>query len=151
MRTLVLTLAVVLSPIAAAAETPENEVRAVITAFEDGMRDRNIAHVQKTVSSDIVVLQDGLRIDGWEEVRDHRLIPEFAHAPSPYKWAIVKINASADMGWAYAKNTVSLKSKRDFVSWTVFVLERRGKEWKIVLLDSTAPRAAASRSPKTRH
>lgn len=134
------------------ADTPENEVRAVITAFQDGMRDRNVAHVQKTVGNDIVSILEGSRRDGWEEFRDHRLVPEFAHPAAASRWEIVKLSASADIAWAYTKTTLSSTSKGDTVMWTVFVLERRGKEWKIVMVDQTSgrPHPAPGKKPRRR-
>ena len=133
----------------ARAETPANEVRSVITAFEDGMADRNVAHLQKVVAGDVVSIRNGIRSDGWEDFRDHRLIPEFAQAAPASRWEIVKLNASADLAWAYAKTRVATKGRTETFLWTVFVLERRGKEWKIVLIDQNPGRAAPT-STKTR-
>ncbi len=122
------------------AETPDNEVRAVITAFQDAVRDRNVAHVQKTVGSDVVSIQEGVRRDGWEQYRDRRLVPEFARPAPASAWEIVRLSASADMAWAYTKTTLSTPATGDVVMWTVFVLERRGKEWKIVMVDQSSGR-----------
>ena len=136
MRTVACLLAITLSGVLAArADTSSNEVRAVITAYQDGMSDRNIAHVQKTVANEVVVIRDGTPSDGWEEYRDHRLIPAFAHAAPAAHWELVKLNASADIAWASMRTIVGAKGKGDTFVWTVFVLERRGKEWKIVLID----------------
>lgn len=145
MRTAVLfTLAFLLLPVAAPAETPESQVRAVITAFQDALADRNITHLQKTVGNDVVSFENGSRREGWEQYRDHRLIPRFARPAPATHWQVVKISASADISWAYTKTVVSSPHKGDTVVWTVFVLERRGKEWKIVLVDSSSTRFLAS-------
>ncbi len=146
---LVLVLTVLVSCWPSAAETPESQVRAVITAFADGMRDRNVAHVQKTVASDVVAILEGVPSDGWEEFRDRRLIPDFAHPAPPSQWSIAKINASADMAWASLRTTISLRTKSEVV-WTVLVLERRGKDWKIVLVDRNPGRRPAAPAAKRR-
>ena len=135
----------------ARADTPQNEVRAVITAFQDALRDRNIAHVQKTVGNDVVSIQEGSRRDGWEEYRDRRLVPEFAHAAPASRWELVRLNASADMAWAYTRTTISSPAKGDVVMWTVFVLERRGKEWKIVMVDQTSGGPQPNPTKKPHH
>ncbi len=134
----------------ASAETPESEVRAIITAYHDALADRNIAHVQKTVGNDVVSFDNGSRREGWEQFRDRRLIPQFAHPAPASHWEIVKLSASADIAWAYTKSLVVLPHKGDAVVWTVFVLERRGKEWKIVLVDRTSS-TAVSPAPKRSH
>lgn len=143
-----LALLALLCSLPAWAETPDNEVRAVITGFQDALRDRNVAHVQKTVASDVVSLQEGSRRDGWEQYRDHRLVPEFAHPAPASTWQIVRLSSSADMAWAYTKTTLSSPATGDVVMWTVFVLERRGKEWKIVMVDQTAGRPLPRRGKK---
>lgn len=146
-----LTILALLCSLPAWAETPENEVRAVITAFQDALRDRNVAHVQKAVGNDVVSIQQGSRRDGWEEYRDHRLVPEFAHPAPASRWEIVKLSASADIAWAYTKTTISSPARGDVVMWTVFVLERRSKEWKIVMVDQTSGQPQAKAAKKARH
>ncbi len=148
MRTVACLLAITLSGVLAArADTPSNEVRAVLTAYQDGMADRNIAHVQKAVANEVIVIRDGAPSDGWEEYRDHRLIPQFAHTAPASHWEVVKLNASADIAWATVKTVVSAKGKGDSLVWTVFVLERRGRDWKIVLIDENPgkPKTASKR------
>ena len=145
MRRLVLSCALLLLlPPSASAEGPAVEVRAVITADQEALADRNIAHIQKTVGNDVVSIENGSRREGWEEFRDRRLVPDFAHPAPAARWEIVKLNASADIAWAYTKSVVSIPHKGDSVLWTVFVLERRGKEWKIVMVDRTASRAISA-------
>ncbi len=152
MRTAVLScLLFLLIPLPASAETPESAVRAVITAYHDALADRNIAHVQKTVGNDVVSFENGSRREGWEQFRDRRLLPQFAHPAPATHWEIVKLNASADIAWAYTKSLVASPGKGDAVVWTVFVLERRGKEWKIVLVDRTSSRAVSAAPKRARH
>ena len=152
MRTAVLSCVLfLLLPFPASAETPETEVRAVITAYQDALADRNIAHVQKAVGNDVVSIENGSRREGWEQFRDRRLIPEFAHPAPAQHWEIVKLNASADIAWAYTKSLLASPHKGDAVVWTVFVLERRGKEWKIVLVDRTSSHAVTPAPKGSRH
>jgi len=146
-----LAILALLCSLPAGAETPENEVRAVLTTFQEALRDRNVAHVQKAVGNDVVSIQEGSRREGWEEYRDRRLVPEFAHPAPASKWEVVKLNATADMAWAYTKTTLSSPSTGDVLMWTVFVLERRGKEWKIVMVDQTSGRPLPRRGKKAHH
>jgi len=147
-----LSILALLCSLPARADTPENEVRAVITAFQDGMRDRNVAHVQKTVGNDVVSIVEGSRRNGWEEFRDRRLVPDFAHPAPASMWEFVKVSGSADIAWAYTKTRLSTAAKGDVLMWTVFVLERRGKEWKIVMVDQTSgrPHPAPRKKPRRR-
>jgi ketosteroid isomerase-like protein len=152
MRAIVLFLALSLLPVLPAwAETPEREVRAVITAYQDALADRNIAHIEKAVGHDVVSIENGSRRQGWEEFRDRRLMPEFAHPAPPTRWEIVKLSASGDMAWAYTKSLLASSHKGDAVVWTVFVLERHGKEWKIVLVDRTSSHSVTAASKPPRH
>ena len=134
----------------ARAETPENEVRATITAYQEALADRNIAHVQKVVANDVVSIENGSRRQGWEELRDRRLMPQFAHPAPASRWEIVKLSATGDMAWAYTKSLLASSSKGDAVVWTVFVLEKRSKEWQIVLLDRSSSRGPME-THKPRH
>ena len=134
----------------ASAATPETEVRAVITAYQDALADRNIAHLQKTVGNDVVSIENGSRRDGWEEFRDRRLVAQFARPAPATRWEIVRLNASADIAWAYIKSVLGSARRGDAVVWTVFVLERRGKEWKIVLVDRSSSHAEAVAKPRRR-
>lgn len=136
MRAVALCCALILFlSLSVSAATPETEVRAVITAYQDALADRNIAHVQKAVGNDVVSIENGSRREGWEEFRDRRLMTEFSRPAPATRWEIVKLNASADLAWAYTRSVLASPRKGDTVLWTVFVLERRGKEWKIVLVD----------------
>lgn len=152
MRVSALLLVLSLFPaLPARAETPEAEVRAAITAYQEALADRNIAHVQKVVGTDVVAIENGSRRQGWQEFRDRRLTPQFAHPAPPSRWEIVKLNATGDMAWAYTKTLLASSRKGDAVVWTVFVLERRGKEWKIVLLDQASSHSAAETPKPRRH
>lgn len=151
MRAVALSCALILLlSLPASAATPETEVRAVITAYQDAIADRNIAHVQKAVGNDVVSIENGSRREGWEQFRDRRLMAEFAHPAPATRWEIVKLNASADIAWAYTKSVLGSARKGDAVVWTVFVLERRGKEWKIVLVDRSSSHGEAS-AAKPKH
>ena len=141
MRTVACLLAItIVGALAARAESPGTEVRAVLTAHQDGMSDRNVAHVQKTVANDLVVIREGVRFDGWQQYRDRRLVREFTRPAPAARWEVVKLNASADIAWAYTKTLVA-RGKEESTVWTAFVFERRGKEWKIVLIDESIGRS----------
>ena len=119
--------------------SPEDEVRSVIQRFEQGLAERNVAKLEPLVASDLVVLENGGRNDGWTDFRDHHLIPEFQEPASPSKTAIAKIVATPQMGWGYTRTDMTLTrksgQKAEAVLWTVYVVEKRAEGWKLVLLD----------------
>lgn len=138
MRRAVFLLLLLTAAVPAAAATPEGAVRGVIQKFQDALQDRNVAHVERVVARDLVAFENGHRNDGWEDFRDNLLIPDFAHPLPAHKWELVRVSASADLAWAYTRTLFSYTRKGqriEGVLWTVFVLERRGPEWKIVLVD----------------
>lgn len=136
------------------AASPEAEVRAVIQSFQDALAERSVAKIEKLVAPELVALENGGRNDGWQYFRDHHLIPEFEHPMPPAKWEFIKVSAAPGMAWGYTRTVMKVgppENQRDILLWSVFVLERRQGEWKIVLLDwslktsrpATAPPAAA--------
>lgn len=117
----------------------DNAVRTLINNFELGLNERSIAKIEAVVASDLVVLENGHRNDGWPNFRDHHLIPEMKE-PSPVtKSELVKLKTSSHMAWAYTKTEMQLTDKSgksvDALLWSAYVLERRAGEWKIVFLD----------------
>ena len=137
-----------------AADARETEIRTVIQKFQDAVAERNIARVERVVASNIVVLENGERNDGWEDFRDKHLVPEFAQPMPPSTWEFVRIVPGADVAWAYTKTSLSYTQKAkkmEAVLWSAFVLEKRGKDWKIALLDWSlkAPKAAATPAKKS--
>ena len=135
-------LAISASPLHSAdsADAPEQQqVRAVIRQFEQGLRDRDLAKIESVVADDMVALENGHRNDGWKDFRDNHLLPEMKEPAPPSRSEIIRIAATQDMGWGYTKTEMTLTrrtgEKAEATLWSVYVLEKRSGSWKIVLLD----------------
>jgi len=119
--------------------SPEDEVRSVIQRFEQGVAARDVAQIEPLVASDLVVLENGGRNDGWADFRDNHLVPEFEEPAPPSKTEIVKIVATPQMGWGYTRTDMTVTrrngQKAEAVLWAVYVVEKRAQGWKLVLLD----------------
>ena len=134
-----LTLALGLAASQTPGPSPEDEVRSLIQRFEQGLAERDVAKLEPLVASDLVVLENGGRNDGWADFRDHHLIPEFQEPAPPSKTQVVKIVATPQMGWGYTRTDMTLTrksgQKAEAVLWSVYVVEKRAEGWKLVLLD----------------
>lgn len=122
-----------------AAESAEAEVRKVIQQFQEGLAEHNLAKLEPLVASDMVAFENGSRNDGWEDLRDHHLAPEFQRPAPSMQWEFVKVVATPQMAWGYTKTDLTVTRKNgekiDLLLWSVYVLEKRSKDWKIVVLD----------------
>lgn len=122
-----------------AASAPEANVRRVIEQFEQGLAERNLAKIEPLMAADMVAFENGHRNDTWEDFRDRHLVPEMKEPSPPMKSEVVRITATPSMGWGYTKTTMTLTrkdgSKAEATLWSVYVVEKRGEDWKIVVLD----------------
>lgn len=111
----------------------------VIRKFEQGLNHRSLAEIESVVASDVVVLENGRRNKGWVDFRDNHLVPELKEPASPIRSELIKIMPSDVLTWAYTKSELKLADRTgkpvDALLWTVYVLEKRNGDWKIVLLD----------------
>lgn len=124
------------------AQTPdrnETAVRALVQQFEDGLKQRNLKTIEAVVVEDLVAFENGHRNDGWADFRDNHLVPEMKEPASPSKSEFVRVKASGEISWAYTKTDMQLTRKSgeqvNAVLWSVYILEKRKGEWKIVVLD----------------
>ena len=128
----------------------EDGVRKTVQQFEQGISQRDPKKIEGVVAEDLVVLENGHRNDGWADFRDHHLLPEMKEPAPPSKTELVKVKATDQIGWAYTKTEMKLTRKSgervDARLWSVYVLEKRQGNWKIVLLDWSfyVPRPAGS-------
>lgn len=122
-----------------AAMSSEDNVRTVIRQFEEGLNQRSVAKIQSVVANDVVVLENGHRNDGWIDFRDNHLIPEMKEPALASRSELIKIKTSREMAWAYTKTEIKLTDKNGGravgLLWSVYIIEKRAGEWKIVLLD----------------
>ena len=117
----------------------EAEVKRVVQQFEEGLTKRDLPKIEPLVAPDMVALENGHRNDGWADFRDNHLVPEMKEPAPPSKSEIVRVKATPQMGWAYTKTEMTLTrktgEKANALLWSVYMLEKRESQWKIVLLD----------------
>lgn len=117
----------------------EADVRKVVQQFESGVNARDLSKIEPLMAADLVALENGHRNDGWVDFRDHHLVPEMKEPAPESKTELMKIKVSKDMAWAYTKTEMKMIPKTgdpvNMLLWSTYILEKRGKEWKIVLLD----------------
>ncbi len=141
MRKLVLFLVfiAVVSTFSLSQSSSEAAIRSIVTEFQHALEKRDISAIEPLVAQDLVVLENGHRNDGWLDFRDNHLIPELKEPAPPSKTELIKITGTPTMGWAYTRTVMSVTRKNgekaDVELWTVFIVQKRGAEWKIVLLD----------------
>ena len=131
-----------------AADPADAEVKNVIRKFQQALERHDIAALGALVSSDVVVLENGHRNNGWTDFRDNHLLPEFKEPAKPSKWEFVKVAASSEMAWCYTKQTIDATGKdgkpAGYLVWSVYVLQKTGSTWKVVLLDWSVRRLGAA-------
>jgi len=117
----------------------EAEVRKIVDQFEAGLKQRDLSQIEPLMASDLVALENGHRNDGWVDFRDHHLIPEMKDPAPESQTELLRVRASQDMAWAYTRTAMQMAGKDgekvSYELWSTYILEKRGKEWKIVLLD----------------
>ena len=122
-----------------ATASEEAKAKQVVEQFERGLNERKLELIEPIVAPDLVVFENGHRNDGWADFRDHHLVPEMKEPSPPSQREFVRIKMSGDIVWAYTKTTMRVKRANgdgaDLLVWSIYVLEKRGGEWKLVLLD----------------
>ena len=115
----------------------EGEVRSVISQFEAALQRHDLQGIEAVVSPDIVVFENGHRNDGWQDFRDHHLLPEFRVSSTPYKTDIVRIEVTPSLAWGYSRMNRAYPPKRDNIPdvWTMYILRRETARWRIAMLD----------------
>ena len=137
----------------APAASPEASVRSVIEQFEQGLAARDLSKIEPLMAADLVAFENGHRNDGWVDFRDHHLVPEMKEPMPPSKAELVRLVATPQMGWGYTRTTMTLTrkdgSKVEVTLWSVYVVEKRAEEWKIVVLDWSfhVPRPSSPAKP----
>ena len=127
------------------ARSDEAEVRKIITDFESALQNKDLVKIEDLVSPQIVVFENGYRNDGWEDFRDHHLVPEFKHPSSQYTTALVKLDVSPSMAWGYSSMSRAYihKSDKQPEVWTSYVLRKHENgKWKIVVLNWSVKRTS---------
>ena len=107
----------------------------LIRRFHEALQQRDLKTIESLVANDLVVFENGERNDGWADFRDHHLIPEMKEPAPETKWELVKVKTASDQAWGYTHETFTSRRGRELVVWSIVVLEKRGTDWKIVMLD----------------
>lgn len=122
-----------------AASSGHVEARRVVEQFERGLQERKLELIEAVVAPDLVAFENGHRNDGWVDFRDRHLVPEMKEPSPPAQRELVRLKAGADMAWAYTRTTIQVKradgTTADLLIWSIYILEKRAGEWKIVSLD----------------
>jgi ketosteroid isomerase-like protein len=142
-RTSILLTALLACTLILATEThaakKEPGIEAMVQQFEEGLNKRDLSKIEQLVAADLVVLENGHRNDGWKDFRDNHLIPEMKEPALPSKTELVRVRVTQQMAWAYTRTEINLpmkdSKKRTALLWSVYVFEKRGNDWKLVLLD----------------
>ena len=116
---------------------PETDVREVITQFEAALQKHDLQVIEALVSPDLVVFENGHRNDGWQDFREHHLLPEFKSSRTQYRTEVVRIEVTPSLAWGYSRMNrayVARKDDRPDV-WTIYVLRKSQGAWKIAVLD----------------
>lgn len=117
----------------------DSAVRATVKQFEDGLNARDLKKIEAVVAEDMVAFENGHRNANWADFRDHHLLPEMKEPAPPSKTEMIKVKVAGTMAWAYSRTDMELtrksgeKAKAEL--WSIYILEKRDKSWKIVVLD----------------
>lgn len=111
----------------------------VVRTFEKGLQQRDLKQIETTVAADLVVFENGHRNDGWQDFRDNHLIPELRETAPAMNTELKKVRVAERMAWAYSDSSFQITRKSGekvrAQLYSIYVLERRNNEWKIVVLD----------------
>jgi ketosteroid isomerase-like protein len=123
--------------IAQSGRDSEAEARSIISRFEAALQRHDLQGIEALVSPDIVVFENGHRNDGWEDFRDHHLLPEFKRSSTPYETEIVRVEATPNLAWGYSRmNRAHIPKKDDTPDvWAIYVLRKAETGWKLTMLD----------------
>lgn len=127
----------------------EAQVREIIVAFEKAIERRDITAMETMVDPAMVAFENGHRNDSWADFRDNHLKPEFAEPAPAMKSEVLHVRAGASMAWGYTRGTFTNTRGRNYVLWSVYVLEKASAgAWKITMLDwSLRPLPPAAATP----
>ncbi len=131
-------LALACAPVVAADDN-EREARRIITEFQEGLAAHDVTKIEPLVAADMVAFENGHRNHSWQDFRDNHLLPEFKGPAPPMEWEFIKVVATQQMVWGYTLSTFSTTrrngDKVDLQLWSIYVLEKRGGQWKVTVLD----------------
>lgn len=131
------------------AANPNDPVAAVLMRNAQGFETADLAMLDTLWAHDdgVTVFESGYANYGWADYRDHHLKPEIDEMKNvKYTLSDIKTRVSGNTAWATFKYALSADLKERHVDANglgTAVLEKRGKDWKIVHWHTSAPRRAA--------
>ena len=134
---------------AATAANPNDPVAAVLMRNAQGFETADLAMLDTLWAHDdgVTVFESGYANYGWADYRDHHLKPEIDEMKNvKYTLSDIKTRVSGNTAWATFKYALSADLKERHVDANglgTAVLEKRGKDWKIVHWHTSAPRRPA--------
>lgn len=132
-----------------AAVTSNDPVAAVLLRNAQGFETGDLAMLDTLWANDegVTVFESGYANYGWVDYRDHHLKPEIDEMKNvKYQLTDIKTRVSGNTTWATFKYALSADLKErhvDAAGLGTAVLEKRGKDWKIVHWHTSAPRRPA--------
>ena len=117
----------------------DEAVKGIVREFQKGLATHDLARIEPLMAEDMVAFENGRRDDTWAGFRDDHMKGEFDGPPAEQEWELLRVSVANDMAWAYTKTDLHVTRKNgeklDLLLWTVYVMEKRDGEWKIVMLD----------------
>lgn len=119
---------------------PRQRVEAVeiIKQFEQALEKQDVAAIEPLVANDLVVFENGEVNRGWADFRDNHLTPEFREPAPQMDRKVVKVKAGGNLAWGYTEGAF-MSTNQDRIRihrilYSIYALERRSGQWKIVSL-----------------
>ena len=138
------------APAAATSAANANDpVAAVLLRNAQGFETGDLTMLDTLWAHDdgVTVFESGYANYGWADYRDHHLKPEIDEMKNvKYTLSDIKTRVSGNTAWATFKYALSADLKERHVDANglgTAVLEKRGKDWKIVHWHTSAPRRPA--------
>ena len=138
---------------ATTAANPNDPVAAVLVRNAQGFETGDLKMLDTLWAHDdgVTVFESGYANYGWADYRDHHLKPEIDEMKNvKYTLSDIKTRVSGNTAWATFKYALSADLKERHVDANglgTAVLEKRGKDWKIVHWHTSAPRRPAAQQP----
>src|SRR2546430_8710233 len=147
----------VISYQAAAQANDESAVRDALMKSALSFEKNDVAAATQVWANDesLTVFESGHANYGWADYRDHHLVPEMGEMKNTkYSFSDIKIHLAGNTAWATLKYIISADVGEagkvrhvDGGGLGTAVLEKRDGQWRILHLDSNAPRRAPAGAP----
>lgn len=140
------TMTMIVFGVPASAQDSEAAVREVLMRSASAIEKGDMGALEKLWANDesVTVFESGHANYGWADYRDHHLGPELKEMKNTkYALSHIKVKVSGNTAWAIFKYAISADIGTRHVDGGglgTAVLEKRGRDWRIVHWHSSAPR-----------